>query len=61
MNMFHTLLQLPVVSTIKKKIISKYKNLKYENEIIARQVVDLRIQVKALKGEKIDAVRKINL
>ena len=56
MNMFHTLLQLPVVSTIKKKIISKYKNLKYENEIIARQVVDLRIQVKALKGEKINVV-----
>lgn len=56
MSIYHRLLQLPIFSTIREKIISKYMILEDENEIMARQVVDLKIQVKALKGKKINVV-----
>lgn len=56
MNIYHMLLKFPVVSKVRKKLLTKYECLEDENDMMARQLVDLRIQVKALKGEKINVV-----
>lgn len=56
MGLYNIALQVPIVSKTIKKVSSRFDTIENENRILARQVVDLRIQLKALKGEKINVV-----
>lgn len=50
------LLRLPLASKVKDKLLCKFDAIEYENQLLAEQIIDLRIQLKVLQGKKINVV-----
>lgn len=43
------LLRLPLASKVKDKLLCKFDAIEYENQLLAEQIIDLRIQLKVLQ------------
>lgn len=56
MKIYNMLLRLPLASKVKDKLLCKFDAIEYENQLLAEQIIDLRIQLKVLQGKKINVV-----
>lgn len=52
MKIYNMLLRLPLASKVKDKLLCKFDAIEYENQLLAEQIIDLRIQLKVLQGKK---------